>query len=287
MPVLRILTILWLAIFLFLGFEYAILHNMIRGESTMELILCKNLRWCRSLDTEPGKMLSYALGWAGFGIMCLTNVYVIRKRVDAFQKFGSIKTHLDWHIFFGLLGPTLILFHCDFKVGGLVAISFWSMVISFASGVVGRYFYLQLLQQKNQLKRNITALESGFDKYMKLMRGQIQKKHMDLAKSHAFALACGGVSPRRLNQVSLFEFLMRSLIGDISLRIKLPPVPWRGNRSVRQHIRTWAFLRRKLIFMHYYHLLFGYWRTFHSPFAVFMYVVAIIHIISSLIFKVH
>ncbi len=263
------------------------LHGLLKGDSIMELIFCGQLNWCRELDTQPGKMLSYTLGWAGFGIMCMTNIYVIRKRAHALQKFGSLKAHLDWHIFFGLLGPTLILFHCDFKVGGLVAISFWSMVISFGSGVVGRYFYLQLLQQKEQLKKNIAALESGFEKYMQLKRGHVQKQHMNLAKAHAFALACGGVSPKRLNQVGLFEFLMRSLIGDVSLRLRLPPIPWRGNRLVRQHIRTWAFLRRKLIFMHYYHLLFGYWRTFHSPFAVFMYVVAIIHIISSLIFKVH
>jgi hypothetical protein len=66
----------------------------------------------------------------------------------------------------------------------------------------------------------------------------------------------------------------------------LPPTPWQEGRPFRVKLREWALLRRRLLSMHFYQILFGYWRTFHSPFAVWMYIVAVIHIISSLIFKV-
>ena len=38
----------------------------------------------------------------------------------------------------------MILFHTSFKFGGIVSISFWSMVAVVASGVIGRFIYLQI-----------------------------------------------------------------------------------------------------------------------------------------------
>lgn len=284
---LRILTILWVSIFLYLSFEYAILHGMIKKSSSLEFLLCDSLGFCQKLEHEAGKNLSYWLGWLGFSVMCLTNVYILRKRLPALTKFGKLSTHMDWHIFFGLVGPTFILFHCDFKVGGLVAISFWSMVVSFASGLVGRYFYIQLLQQKHTLKESIETYEAKFNDYLNLTKHQgVKKKHLDFVKSKTFALACGGIGPSQLNQISMPQFLFHSVLGEINLRTRMPHIPLPAGGELKEHLKVWAFLRRKLIFMHYYKILFGYWKTFHTPFAIFMYVVAIIHIISSLVFKV-
>jgi len=100
-------------------------------------------------------------------------------------------------------------------------------------------------------------------------------------------MALGGAGTKQLQQTTLSLFLYRSIRGDINLMFSLPPTPWPGNRSIRKRLREWARLRRRLIFINYYKVMFGYWRTFHTPFAVFMYIVAVIHIISSLIFKVH
>lgn len=285
---LRILTISWVGIFVYLAYEYAILHGIINANSGLQFVLCDSLELCRKLEHEAGKNLSYWLGWLGFSVMCLTNIYILRKRVPSLAKLGRLSTHMDWHIFFGLVGPTFILFHCDFKVGGLVAISFWSMVVSFASGVVGRYFYLQLLQQKSTLKQSIGNYEDQFTQYLELTKEQgVQKKHLDYVKSHALSIACGGIGASQLANINMAQFLYHSILGEIRLRTRMPPVPLPGGKILKEQLRTWAFLRRKLIFMHYYKILFGYWKTFHTPFAVFMYIVAIIHIISSLIFKVN
>lgn len=283
---LRILVFLWIALTLVMFWEYAQLNQLVKGPMLLESIFCKDLKWCRRLTPDAGHGLSYTLGWLGFGIMCLTNIYVIRKRVPALHKYGKLQTYLDWHIFFGLLGPTLILFHCNFNVRGLVAISFWSMVISFLSGVIGRYFYLQLLQAKTTLRSTLDIYEQGFDKYLKSKSG-LKKKHMDLAKAHALSMALGGTGAGQLQGTSLANFLFRSFQGDVRLFLSLPPTPWPGSRTIRKMLRDWARMRRRLIFMNYYKVIFGYWRTFHTPFAIFMYIVAVIHIISSLIFKVH
>ena len=51
---------------------------------------------------------------------------------------------LSAHIWLCTLGPFLITLHTSFKVGGLVSIAFWSMVLVVSSGVVGRYVYVRI-----------------------------------------------------------------------------------------------------------------------------------------------
>lgn len=285
---LRHFTILWLLILTFMSYEYMVLNKVLRTPSVFTLLLCGTSEVCKAASPLPGRKISYALGWLGFSIMSLTNLYIIRKKAASLQKLGNLQNWLNWHIFFGLLGPTLILFHCNFRVGGLVSISFWSMVVSFLSGVVGRYFYIQLLHNKIVLKNEIDALETRFEAFEKLTKGRLHPKAIAYAKSDAFAMA-GGMSGDLLKTTGVWTFLAHSTIGSIRMAFSLPRFPMKGGGSVilRKQLRTWALYRRRLISMHYYQILFGYWRTFHTPFAIWMYVVAIIHIISSLIFKVH
>ena len=160
------------------------------------------------------------------------------------------------------------------------------MVISFASGIVGRFFYMQLLYQKNTLKTSIDDYELGFNKYIKVSGRGLGEQDLNQAKAIAFYQATGGVAATQLRSIGLLEFVVRAARGELSSRFLLPETPWGGGKPIRRKLREWAVLKRRLIFMHYYKILFGYWRTFHTPFAIFMYVVAIIHIISSLIFRV-
>jgi len=267
-------------------YEYAILHKFVKGPSYISLGACKFLDHCKFLSPQPGKPLSYALGWIGFCVMALGNLYIIRKRVHSLQSWGSLQGWLNWHIFFSMLGPTFILFHSNFKVSGLVSISFWSMVMSFSSGIVGRYFYMQLLQAKPVLKLRIDHLEKAFDQYVQLSGNRIPMQALMMAKANAFVMA-GGVQGPELQRLGLLGFLFKSMSGELRMATSLPPTPWRESKQFRIKLREWAILRRRLLSMHFYQILFGYWRTFHSPFAIWMYVVAIIHIVSSLIFKVN
>ena len=79
------------------------------------------------------------------------------------------------------MGPFLILFHTTFKFGGIVAVSFWSMVAVFLSGIIGRYIYLQIprsiegqeltlleledqkIEMNKQLRQTVTLDESIYE----------------------------------------------------------------------------------------------------------------------------
>ena len=77
-------------------------------------------------------------------MMTVMHLYSVRKRVKLLRRLGALRKWLDLHILMGILGPLFVVLHSSFKVGGLVSISFWSMVAVALSGVFGRYLYLQI-----------------------------------------------------------------------------------------------------------------------------------------------
>lgn len=283
---LRLLSFIWIAITAFMVREYLILHQLAAGKSYLTIWSCRYLKYCEKLTPEAGRPLSFYLGIAGFTIMAMGNFYLIRKRWGAIRNWGNIQDWLSWHIFFGLLGPTLIVFHANFKVGGLVAISFWSMMVSFSSGIVGRFFYMQVLETRESLRKGVHALDEIFARHVQEMRHPQAAQAMELAKLRAYQMV-GGVPPERISRMGILRFLTTYLLGDLFRFFRLPPAPWGNSYVLRQALKRHAIMRKKLISFHVFKILFGYWHSFHSPFAVFMYIVAVIHIISSLIFKVH
>ncbi|MDX1407907.1 MAG: hypothetical protein R3330_07230, partial [Saprospiraceae bacterium] len=94
---------------------------------------------------KPSGVIGHGLGILGTLMMLFgVSSYMIRKRVKRFRRLGVLKHWLEFHIFLCTLGPFLVLFHTAFKFGGIVAISFWSMVGVVLSGVIGRFIYIQI-----------------------------------------------------------------------------------------------------------------------------------------------
>ena len=94
---------------------------------------------------KPSGLLGHGLGIVGT-MLILIGVfsYMARKRFKRFSHIGVLKYWLEFHIFLCALGPVLILYHTSFKFGGIVSVSFWSLVIVVASGIIGRFIYLQI-----------------------------------------------------------------------------------------------------------------------------------------------
>ena len=93
---------------------------------------------------KPGGSYGHGYGVIGSAMMLLMLLYSARKRIDFFKRFGPITHWLDIHIYLGIWGPLLIILHSSFKVHGLIAVSFYSMLAVALSGVLGRYLYLQI-----------------------------------------------------------------------------------------------------------------------------------------------
>lgn len=268
-----------LLVCLFLGHEYAVFNGYIHSESLIRKIAAiLTPQYKLNLSPVPGYPLSYFLGWLGFGVMLTMNTYTIRKRINLFKGFGKLPKWLEFHIFCGILGPIFIIFHTNFKVEGLVSISFWSMVISSTSGIVGRYFYIQTLKKKEELKNHITELKNNFTH-----RNQNKFSNEKFEEIFQYAYSVAGSNENFKNPLSVF---ISSLKSDLVLLFTNPGKPFGLDKKEGQILKQIGVENRRVSILEPFNLLLGYWHSFHLPFAFFMYLVAIIHIITALLFGV-
>ena len=93
----------------------------------------------------PQRGLGYWLGITGGSMMLLLLLYSARKRVRWLSWMGSIPLWFDIHMTLGVVGPVLVLFHSNFKLGATNSnVALVCMLVVASSGVVGRYIYTRL-----------------------------------------------------------------------------------------------------------------------------------------------
>lgn len=274
----------WLIILVVISFEYFAL-NFSPGSSLL-LSLQKRgfINEALEISAQPGRKVSLWLGWVGLGLMIFMNLYSMRKRLDFMKNLGKLSSWLNFHIFCGLLGPTLILFHSNFKVRGLVSISFWSMVISFTSGIVGRYFYVQMLREKSHLEEDAQKID---DKLKLFLEKSAQNFNEDLYKTTKHnALVLAGLPRGLQTELNPFSALYHSILGDFRLAVGQLKIDLSWPTGSRYFLQSYAISVRRALFLSAFQKLMGYWHTFHFPFAIFMYVVAVIHVAAALVLGV-
>ena len=122
------------------------------------------------ITLKPSGILGHGLGIIGSLFMIIgVSAYMARKRFRLLHRIGILKHWLEFHIFLCTLGPILVLYHTSFKFGGLVAISFWSMVAVFLSGIIGRFIYIQIT-------RTIEGRELSEDEVREMIKdGSVEK----------------------------------------------------------------------------------------------------------------
>jgi hypothetical protein len=277
--------ILWIAIILLLTYENLMLNSQPK-EGFLGLFQSlfpslKNL----NLSPEPGRTVSLFLGWTGFASILVTNFYILRKRFGFMKKFGKMSGWLDFHIFCGLLGPTLVVFHTNFKVRGLVSISFWSMIVVAVSGIVGRYFYGQVSQVKTDLEKDVKAQESVLKQYIQRANLPYAEALEEQIKEQALTYA-GGDALLHPEKTGLIDVFVSTVAGDTKMMFMAPKAVPGLPDLTRGVLKRYAVAKRRVVFYDTFNKYLGYWHSFHLPFAIFMYIVAVIHIISALLFGV-
>jgi hypothetical protein len=250
-----------------------------RGWEYYRLPLVARLRHPLHWELKPGGSLGLLFGIAGASLMTLMLAYTLRKRVPILGSFGALGDWLDFHILCGVVGPLLIVLHSAFKVGGLIAIAFWSMVAVAGSGVFGRFLYAQI-------PRTARGDELSLDEARRLEQELTATLQRDFALSAAeIAALTGGDSERAERQRSLLGALFALLAAPFLFRRRFARFR-RLHRAIPRHAaarlarlaRQGELLHRRLALWRHLHELFHYWHVFHKPFAVLMYLFAAIHI---------
>ena len=226
---------------------------------------------------KAGGSIGHKLGITGSSMMVLMLLYSVRKRVGPLRSVGALSHWLDVHIYLGVFGPLLVVLHSTFKVQGLVALSFWSMVVVALSGVLGRYLYLQIPRTRAGEELALAELETEDRELSSQLRMRFRLDESQLASLDALVAV-----PGRTGLVGGFA---RLVTDDLRLRSGLRrfarscrSVPRPVVREFERVVRQKAQVRRRILLWDRVHELFHYWHVLHKPFAVVMYIFLVVHV---------
>jgi len=229
---------------------------------------------------KPSGIWGHGLGIIGSFLMLVgVFIYLARKRMRSLSRLGVLKHWLEFHIFLCTLGPILILFHTSFKFGGIVAISFWSMVAVFLSGIIGRFIYIQIprsiegreltLNEVRDLKQNLSEILSTSYKLDEMSYNLIiesTRRKAELLEGYA------------LWKHTKNYFSDQKMINKIRVLLRKNGLTKIEVRQVAILVRNELALNRKIDRLLYMQNLFKYWHVAHLPFAIIMLIIMIIHV---------
>jgi hypothetical protein len=246
----------------------------------------------------PDSGLGYWLGITGASLMLLLLLYPLRKRLSGLRSLGSVAAWFRLHMVLGLVGPALVLFHSNFKLGSLNSnVALVAMLVVATSGIAGRYLYgkihLGLYGRKAEVRQILADIET--------MRHALGDAVGDRITSqlNAFAEQAFGV-PRGL----LVAFCA---LPVLTVRARL--VSGRVLRDVRRTIadeakrHQWSRRARderfrvisELVMLYvaavkkaatfaFYERLFRLWHVLHLPLFFILILAACIHVVTAHLF---
>jgi hypothetical protein len=229
---------------------------------------------------KPSGILGHGYGIFGSVFMIAgVALYMARKRFRSMSRMGILKHWLEFHIFLCTLGPLLILFHTAFKFGGLVAISFWSMVAVFASGIIGRFIYLQIPTSIEGRTLNLNEVRD-----MKSNVMDVLKKSYDLDEDSINTIAESvKIKVGIYYKNPLRRYINTYLNGRKSVRevrhvLRRNKLHGSDFKKVMSLVKEDIKLNRMIEGLDTMQSLFKYWHVAHLPFALVMLIIMVIHI---------
>ena len=261
----------------YLGFAAVLAQATWKGLDYYQTPLIERAHHEQYRELKPSGSVGLAYGVLGAGMMTVMLLYSARKRLRPLRRLGPVRFWLDYHILMGVFGPLFIVLHTSLKVGGIVSLSFWSMVVVALSGVFGRFLYLL-----------IPRSQSGDE----LSLAEVEAQNEILGRRLARRLR---IAPDEL--ASIDRLATEAIPGSsVALALSLPFDAWRLRARLRRFLESkpsfdgelaerwrkllWrkVWLRRRIALWRRLKALFHYWHVFHKPFALIMYLFMIVHI---------
>ena len=235
---------------------------------------------------KPSGLVGHGLGVIG-SLMILIGVfsYMARKKIRMFHHLGLLRNWLEFHIFLCTLGPLLILYHTAFKFGGIVAVSFWSMVAVFLSGIIGRYIYIHIPRTIEGRELSIGEISSMKNELSASLRDtyHVEERLIDMM-NESYTL-----HPEVQNKTLIFRLIAHDRLDSAMLRkikTELKKNNFTGSvyNQVISLFKKEIGLNRRIDMLVSLQNMFKHWHVIHFPFALIMLVIMIVHVVVAIIF---
>jgi hypothetical protein len=255
----------------------ALLWLLLRGWEYYRLPLLERPHSPLHQSFRPSGFIGHGAGIIGSLLMSLLFLYSARKRFKFMRNMGNLRNWLAIHIWMGITGPLLVIFHTSFKIGGIVAVSFWSMTAVALSGALGRYLYVQIPHGPD-----------GEELNEHLIRRELNK---DLADLHQrFNLndeQLSGLRKLAGSGSSLLSWIIADIIRpwtSFRFRVELQAAGVIEINALMREARRTALMTRRLRFLNTARRWLHHWHIVHKPFAWVMIIVMLLHVAVSIIF---
>jgi len=252
--------------------------------------------WQAKLDNyisaESG--IGYFLGILGGSMMLIMLLYSLRKRIKFMRHWFATKYWFRMHMMFGVLGPTIILYHCAFKLGSTNSnVALICMLIVAASGLIGRYIYRQI--HYGLYGSKTTAIQLKEDFLASRYEIELLYNHYPDIETKLFKFDISDLEKHQnifIQFINIFIFAIRgrlayfSAVRTLSKTIKSLAKKEQWNRKTtrqfysesKEFLAIYYATIRKIVGFQYYERMFSLWHVLHIPLFIMMILSGITHV---------
>jgi hypothetical protein len=245
---------------------------------------------------DPNEGLGYWLGIIGGSMMLLLVLYPAGKKSTILRRLGMVKHWFRIHMILGLVGPLLVLYHCNFSVNAINStVALYSMLAVTISGLIGRYFYTRIHRGLYGKRASIEELRTEITDAVKNSRGlaAILPKFID--ELHRVSAKLMGdqytrsISIRHSLSWTLKYYYVRLrmhlLINAELKELATSSDAVRNNsKNLRHTANKYAAdqvaMMRQVAQLAFYERLFSLWHVFHMPLFLLLIASALAHVLA-------
>jgi hypothetical protein len=235
---------------------------------------------------KPAGYIGQSAGLLALAIFLFLWLYPLRKKYRALAWTGSVARWLDVHVLAALSLPLLVAIHAAWRFAGLIGLGFWSMLVVWLSGVVGRYIYARIPRSKAGVELTIEEIGTRREA---LLAEIVEASGLDARLVQAtLAVRAPAPGARR----GAWETL-RGMVADDFARRRAARALRRAWRAHARHsrrddgrliaevlhlARREMSLEQQARMLDASHDVFRYWHVLHRPVAVAALVAVVVHV---------
>lgn len=234
---------------------------------------------------RPSGYVGQSAGLVAVSIFLFLWLYPIRKRARWLAWTGTVARWLDVHVLAALVLPLLVAIHAAWRFEGLIGLGFWSMMVVWSSGIVGRYLYARIPRSKAGIELTLdeiaTRRKALLEQIAKTTGLDVELIEQTLTSDQA-----------PVGRPGIWGTLMRLVSDDLARRRatrRLRLLYERGGphrrkqdhqvlRWVQRLARREMALTQQTRMLDATHAVFRFWHVAHRPVAIAALVAVLVHV---------
>ena len=235
---------------------------------------------------KPSGYIGQSAGLLALALFLFLWLYPLRKKFRWLAFTGAIARWLDAHVVAALGLPLLVAVHAAWHFRGVIGLGFWSMMLVWLSGLVGRYLYARI-------PRSRAGVELTLDEIAARRDGLLQQMSLHSGLDRATIETALQPAVRTTRRTGIWGTLVRMVADDFARRATERRLRRALEARGRQHgrldktaIRMVLVLARQEVKLEQQvrmldatHAIFRYWHVLHRPVAVAALVAVLVHVV--------